>query len=82
MWSVVVRAWRAAVGQIFVFHFFAGLNSFQKSKSLRARNFSGLFEDEDDASAEALAKEDLVTDFGVRLRRAQSSRLVERYAAL
>jgi hypothetical protein len=41
------------------------------------RNFSGSFEhddeDEDDASAEALAKEDLVADFGVssveRLRR-------------
>jgi hypothetical protein len=52
-----------------------------------ARNFSGSFEDEhdedeEDASAEALAKEDLVADSGVRLRRAQSSRSVERYAAL
>jgi hypothetical protein len=39
-------------------------------------------DDEHDASAEALAKEDLVADFGVRLRRTQSSRSVERYAAL
>jgi hypothetical protein len=45
---------------------------------------TGSFEDEhddqDDASAEALAKEDLVADFGVRRRRAHSSRSVERYA--
>jgi len=52
-----------------------GLNSFQKTESLWARNFSDSFEhehdDKDDASAEALA---MVADFGA------SS--VERYAAL
>jgi hypothetical protein len=58
-----------------ILHFMAGrrcqaCKAFPKKQIPLGQNFSGSFEDEDDASAEGLAKVDLVADFGVRLRRA------------